>query len=643
MTDKIVLGSIATFQNDTSAVAQYNANNALLTLALDNTLSRDGTSPNQMSSSLDMSSNRIINLPAPISTQEPLRLADATTLNGGGIVTVSQLPIGGTTGQLLAKNSNTNFDVLWVTSTAPSLGGTNIWTGSNTFNLGTTFLNTLTITPASGTSNQGLNITQTGPSSSSGPLIYNLVTVFNTASVTSPSSLTNGMLNAEARGFHVEFNDASATTVSAAGTFHNVVNSGTPNGDKCGIIANAYTSKSINGFCLGGDLVAAVDTGGSTPYLVAAQLETGFYGTGTATNRIGCEITNDTSAQATSFDAAIAIDNIGALGGAFQKGISFGSPVSSIAPIASTGDCIYVQQPFTVANFVNAANLTVTGNLFNFPTVTLGNVNNQNASTSFNLQNTNAGTATYCQYSANNGTNTMTVGIGGTGATPAVYQGRAYVTGNGTGLVVGTNSLNPTIFLTNNVEAGRWDGTTTGQLDVGVTGTLAGAVSFRNATSGSITIQPAAGALGSSVLTLPITTGTVLITTAASGLITTATNTLSGDVSLSNTGVYFTGPSCANGTAGTWFASGTVTLTDTAGAATYDVKLWDGTTVIASTVVGTFGAANTNIPVTLSGIITTPAGNIRISVKDITSTSGLIKFNASGNSADSTITAIRIG
>lgn len=78
MTDKIVLSNIASFQNDSSAVAGYTANNTALTTALDNTLSRDGTSPNQMSASLDMNSNRILNLPTPASTTEPLRVQDVT-------------------------------------------------------------------------------------------------------------------------------------------------------------------------------------------------------------------------------------------------------------------------------------------------------------------------------------------------------------------------------------------------------------------------------------------------------------------------------------------------------------------------------------------------------------------------------------
>ncbi len=118
------------------------------------------------------------------------------------------------------------------------------------------------------------------------------------------------------------------------------------------------------------------------------------------------------------------------------------------------------------------------------------------------------------------------------------------------------------------------------------------------------------------------------------------TNSLSGDVACNNTANYFDGPSVAQGTVGTWFVSGTVTVTDTA-IATFFAKLWDGTTVIASC--GTFLAnAVGGVTMTLSGFITSPAGNLRISVKDSSATTGSILFNLSGNSKDSTITAIRI-
>lgn len=119
------------------------------------------------------------------------------------------------------------------------------------------------------------------------------------------------------------------------------------------------------------------------------------------------------------------------------------------------------------------------------------------------------------------------------------------------------------------------------------------------------------------------------------------TNTLSGDVALNNTGTFFDGPTNAQGTAGTWLCVGLINVTDTAGAATVLVKLWDGTTVISAGV-ATVPSINTAVPITLTGLITAPAGNIRISAKDQTSTSGQIKFSATGTSKDCTLTVIRI-
>lgn len=119
------------------------------------------------------------------------------------------------------------------------------------------------------------------------------------------------------------------------------------------------------------------------------------------------------------------------------------------------------------------------------------------------------------------------------------------------------------------------------------------------------------------------------------------TASLGADVNLNNTANYFAGPSVAQGSSGTWFATGTVTvMATTAGSGIY-AKLWDGTTVIDS------GAAvipttSGYITITLSGYLATPAGNLRIDVKDISSTDGKILFNQSGNSKDSTISAFKV-
>lgn len=139
---------------------------------------------------------------------------------------------------------------------------------------------------------------------------------------------------------------------------------------------------------------------------------------------------------------------------------------------------------------------------------------------------------------------------------------------------------------------------------------------------------------------LTLSGGSLSVTTpvAAPGPVT---NSLSGNVSLNNTSNFFDGPSVAQGTTGTWFVSGTVTLNDSGGAATFYCKLWDGTTVIASCVARSI-AANNRTNASLSGYITSPAGNLRISVKDISATTGLIENNTSGEGKDSAITAYRI-
>ncbi len=126
---KIVLTDLANLQNETTAVNAINDNNATLEAAFDNTLSLDGTSPNEMLSSLDMNSNDIINLPAPTSNFSPVRVYDLNGLNTGGTITVNPLPSGGTTGQVLKKNSNTNYDTSWKTFAASDLSDGTTGTG----------------------------------------------------------------------------------------------------------------------------------------------------------------------------------------------------------------------------------------------------------------------------------------------------------------------------------------------------------------------------------------------------------------------------------------------------------------------------------------------------------------------------------
>jgi hypothetical protein len=66
------------FSSGYALVSVLNANNTLIEAAIENTLSRDGTAPNQMDTTLDMNSNRIVNVGNAVGAQDVVTLADLT-------------------------------------------------------------------------------------------------------------------------------------------------------------------------------------------------------------------------------------------------------------------------------------------------------------------------------------------------------------------------------------------------------------------------------------------------------------------------------------------------------------------------------------------------------------------------------------
>lgn len=80
--DKLTTSDLTSLQNETAAISTINANFALVETAIEKTLSRDGTSPNTMSANLDMNSNRVTNLPLPVSATEAASKTYVDTLVG---------------------------------------------------------------------------------------------------------------------------------------------------------------------------------------------------------------------------------------------------------------------------------------------------------------------------------------------------------------------------------------------------------------------------------------------------------------------------------------------------------------------------------------------------------------------------------
>jgi hypothetical protein len=79
--------TLANITSGYQTTVTQNANNDLIEAVIENTLSRDGSTPNTMGANLDMNNNKITNLAAPTVNSDAARLIDIqNNLNGGALV-----------------------------------------------------------------------------------------------------------------------------------------------------------------------------------------------------------------------------------------------------------------------------------------------------------------------------------------------------------------------------------------------------------------------------------------------------------------------------------------------------------------------------------------------------------------------------
>lgn len=125
--------------------------------------------------------------------------------------------------------------------------------------------------------------------------------------------------------------------------------------------------------------------------------------------------------------------------------------------------------------------------------------------------------------------------------------------------------------------------------------------------------------------------------------LTTAQNTLGGDVTMTNASQFYDGPSMAQGASGKWFVTGGVNVVNSSNTQ-FTVKLWDGTTVFDSKIYGfnTTAGSGSDSYCPVSAICASPAANLKISVSS-NNTGSTIKANASGAAKDSQIFGLLIG
>lgn len=116
---KLILSDVDDLQDEESAITTLSNNNAATEEAFENTLSRDGTSPNNMNADLDMNSYRILNLPDALNDQEPITL---------GQLTAAEASVGGapSTAQYLVLSANAGLSAERVFTVGSGLAGVNL-------------------------------------------------------------------------------------------------------------------------------------------------------------------------------------------------------------------------------------------------------------------------------------------------------------------------------------------------------------------------------------------------------------------------------------------------------------------------------------------------------------------------------------
>lgn len=113
---KITLNNLDSLTNESTALTALNTNFATIQDAIDNLLSRDGTSPNTIEANLDMNSYRIQNLPEAVDPTEPVRLGDID-----GLLALETLPSKWYSGAGVPSNSSYEVGDWYINTTTSDI------------------------------------------------------------------------------------------------------------------------------------------------------------------------------------------------------------------------------------------------------------------------------------------------------------------------------------------------------------------------------------------------------------------------------------------------------------------------------------------------------------------------------------------
>lgn len=250
-------------------------------------------------------------------------------------------------------------------------------TGNAVFSIQPTLTGPVTINPAATSLDQGLIITQTGPTSgsTSGPTSFNTETITYSSTTTGAGSDSFGVGNTGVFGHRINFTISGVNVggglIRGLGV-HMPVNSTAAFTDGVAIVGTAMINSALTntGTIEGVSANSIINSGGSVTRTTALEASQSILTGGSATNRAGIVISTNGNVQASTVDTAILVSSTTGTG-QFKNFVTFSSAWLGSHGISTSANLFTSDTALTVANVFNFSNVTVSSNILNFPNVTL--------------------------------------------------------------------------------------------------------------------------------------------------------------------------------------------------------------------------------------------------------------------------------
>jgi hypothetical protein len=240
----------------------------------------------------------------------------------------------------------------------------------------------LEVTPVPDSTNPGVTVTQSSPSTGSavGPLIFNQVYVENSYGITPVVGEVfldpdDPLASAQARAFEVKMRVGGANLqgyqiAQTVQMIHSLGNSSIPGGDFIGLATMAFSNKAATG---GGGGLYSINantfavSGAAHNHIVALNSEIGIFTGATVSYRSGLRLQSWGDQFGSVSDAAITVCRTDSGQVHFKNFVTFSEFGLGSAGVDTTGDMFNTMAAFTVANIFNLPTVTVTGNILDFP------------------------------------------------------------------------------------------------------------------------------------------------------------------------------------------------------------------------------------------------------------------------------------